>query len=222
MASHRDPPPFRLGDTLAGTDADGNLINTEVLGKVYSFPCYSSVPTGPKQPAQKRTEGALYVVALRNTSGVTLYGKRLAALDTSTGGKAGLTAVTGYSNTLAQANVVFIDEFIATTGVAANDIFWGVIKGPVIVSTSAVGTDFNGDIAIGAPLVAATSGATTASTTAGRISNVTLWAGATTAAQATQNHSMATNIVAVAMSAKTTANTNADILVNACISRIWH
>lgn len=218
MAAHRDPPPFDLGQTLKGTDADGNLINKEVLGKTWTFPSYSAAGTGPRQSRPKRFEGSVTVVALRNVSGITLYGKRLGSLKVSAG-ITSLTEVDGYGYVQAQDLVVFIDEFIATNGVAANDIFWGVIRGPVTVLTSPDGTAFNIDIAVGDRLIAGTAAASTGASTAGRVAGMTFFVGAT--AGITQNAIIGSRMIGHALSARTTGNTNADILVNAAISRIW-
>lgn len=220
MAAHYDPLPFDLGQTLKGTDADGNLINKEVLGKVFTCPAYSTVATGTRQPRPKRSEQGLTLVALRNVSGITLYGKRTAALK-SAAGIDGVTSVDGYGGTLGQDGVVFIDEFLATSGVADKDIFWAVVRGPVIVRSSYVDTNFNGDIAYGSPIVQATAAATTAASTSGRVSNITLVANATQAAQAEQNRKMSANIIARALSSLTTANTDADLLVNANCRMLW-
>lgn len=224
MAAHRDPPPFDLGHTLEGTDADGNLINKEVVGKVYTFPSYSKITSSPRQPRPKRSEAQVTCVAMRNVSGSTLYGKRLASLQSAAGPIAPCN-VDGYATTLAQDGVVFIDEFLATAGVAQNDIFWAVVRGPVLVLTPATTADVNGNITYGTPLVACTAyaaGATTAGSTLGRVSNVTLYTGVTGAtAGITQNAAMASNVIARALSSVTTGNTNSDLLVNACLRMLW-
>jgi hypothetical protein len=80
------------------------------------------------------------------------------------------------------------------------------------MKTPTAGADFNGDIAAGAPLVAAT-GTTSGNSTGGRVSNVTLpgQTGETAA------FSAAANLVGYALSARTTGVTDADILVNLCL-----
>jgi hypothetical protein len=207
-------PLFGLGTTLSGTDDDGNLINDEALGTIYEFPSRDLSSSGIRGNKTRLTDRPIVAVALRNESGLTLYGKRVAKL-TETAGYSLLESVDGYAAELADGNVVIIDEFLETDGVADDDIFWGIISGPVTVLTSTVGADFNGDIAVGSPLVAGT-GSTTGNSTSGRVSNVTL-AGQTAATAA---FSMAHNLVGVALSAKTTGNTAADLLINAKLQYI--
>lgn len=204
-------PPFELGETFAGKDDAGTLINLSWLGQIFEFPA-NQQGVSQIRGSKKRSSGRqIRAVALRNESGIALLPKRLARL-VRTAGYSNVEAVDGYSAVLAEKGIVFIDEFLPAAGVADDDIFWGIISGPTTVLTSFVNTDFNGDIAVGAELVAAT-GATTQDTDAGKVSNVTL-PGDTAGTQAFQ---MAHRVVGVALSARTTDNTNADLLINACI-----
>lgn len=205
------PLPFDLGETLKGKDDDGNLIGKNWLGRVYVI---TSRDVGNTAIARKLANRQLLAVPLRNESGATMLGKR-GALLTRTAGYSQLESVNGYAATLAEKGVVIIDEYLATNGVADDDIFWGIFAGPVTVLTPEAGAAFNGDIAVGAQLVAATASATN-TTVAGRVSNVTLpgTTGATVA------HAMAANQVGVAMSARTTGETNSDLLINASL-RLW-
>lgn len=205
-------PPFELGTTLKGTDADGNLINSEILGRVYTFnPVTSVTPTNGVR--RFHTAEPLTVIALRNRSGVTLYGKRHATLDLSTAGMAGITDVKGYNDSLGEPTVL-IDEFIASTGVADKDIFWGVVDGVATALTPETGAAFNGDIAVNADLVAATAASSTGSTTGGRVSNVTFTnATAGNSSNGFDGYRMAMNHLGTALSARTTGETSADLLI---------
>lgn len=214
-----DTAPFELGQTLKGTDADGNLINSEVLGGVFTF--NNITTTSPSGGVRKfHTGGPLQCMAIRNRSGVTLYGKRFASLDTA----AGLTEVTdvkGYADTLAEPLCVLIDENLATNGVADKDIFWGVIDGVATTLTPETGAAFNGDIAAGAVLVGATAASSTGSTTGGRVSNVTFTAA--TAGNTSNGYDgfrMALNTLGTALSARTTGETSADLLVKVKVLRL--
>jgi hypothetical protein len=202
---------FELGETLSGTDDDGNLINTQVIGTIRTFPAKDLSVNSLRGNKSFRTGRDVVAVALRNESGLTLYGKRVARL-TRTAGYSLLESVDGYADTLLEKQCVIIDEFLATDGVADDDIFWGIIGGPVIVLTGWAGADFSGDIAVGGQLVAAT-GSTTGVSSAGRVSNVTI-VGQTGGTEAFQN---AANQIGVALSARTTGETNSDLLINACI-----
>jgi hypothetical protein len=144
---------------------------------------------------------------------VKLYGKHLAALvktaptDFATSGynQPVIEAVDGYATTLSQQNVVVIDEYLATTGVADDDIFWGIIGGPVTVKTpiAAIGSN----VTVGGKLCVDASGSTSGVTTSGRIE--VFPSAASTAAW--------DGLIGYALEAKTTAETNEDLLMNACI-----
>ena len=204
--------PFNLGETLRGTDDDSNLINAEILGQIHFF--YSNVRGAADNRGNKtrRVGKKIKAIALRNLSGITLYGKRVALLKTAAGYNL-ITAVDGYCAILGNKNVVIIDEFLSVSGVAANDIFWGILEGPVIVLTPVLtGDDFNGAITAGAQIVGATA-VTTQATSSGRVSNITV-----ATAHATNAFTLATNMIGVALSTRTTGETNnVDLLINACI-----
>lgn len=204
--------PFELGTTLKGTDADGNLINNEILGGCFTFNNITAVAT-TNGVRKVHSNEPLVVIALRNRSGVTLYGKRHATLDVSTAGLTGVTDVKGYADTLGEGSVL-IDEFLASNGVADKDIFWGVVEGVALTLTPETGAAFNGDIAAGADLVAATAASSTGSTTGGRVSNVTFTAAtAGNTSNGFDGYRMARNCLGTALSARTTGETSADLLI---------
>lgn len=212
--------PFELGTTLKGTDADGNLINSEVLGGCWTFTNIKTTsPTnGIRTP---HSNEPLVVMAIRNRSGVTLYGKRWVTLDYSTAGVTGITDCKGYADTLAEGPAVMIDEFIATNGVADKDIFWAVISGVALTLTPETGAAFNGDIAVNADLVAATAASSTGATTGGRVSNVTFTnATAGNSSNGYDGYRMAVNRLGTALSARTTGETSSDLLVRVRVSRL--
>jgi hypothetical protein len=144
---------------------------------------------------------------VRNMSGITLYGKRLVVLNPLT------KRIEGFATTTAQ--LCFpLDEFLGSAGLPHGDMGWIVISGPAIVRTLMTGQTAN--IAAGDLIVAATSSAasTAAGTTGvpGRPDSISITA-LTTAAQglAVLNH--ARNAF-TALSAATTGQTNADLLVD--------
>jgi hypothetical protein len=204
-------PPFELGETLSGKDADGNLINREVLGKVFEFPANQLDVASIRGSKKRRTGRMVTAVALRNVAGFALLGKRVARLSRIAGYDL-VEAADGYCDSLAEKQCVIVDEFLPSAGVADDDIFWGIIGGPVTVLSAFTGAAFNGDIAVGDQLVGATA-STTGTSDAGRLSNVTM--NATTGI--TDAFSMAANLIGVALSARTTGETNSDLLINACI-----
>lgn len=207
-------PPMGLGETLDGKDPDGNLTNEDKLGLVHTFPRYP-LTGGPNRSKSLLNAKPITAILLRNTSGLTLLPKRLGQLD-RTAGHGMVKNVDGYSTTLANFGVVLIDSFLPSTGVVDDDIFWGIISGTAPVLVPLAGADFNGDIALNAPLVSST-GTTTGATTSGRVSNVTFTAA--TAANTLNGYDgfkMAAGYLGRAMSAKTTGETTAgqDILVD--------
>ncbi|MGH7127132.1 MAG: hypothetical protein ACREIV_01095 [Planctomycetaceae bacterium] len=208
--------PFELGETLQGTDDDANLINDSWLGQVFEVPASRLGNTTIRGSKARRTGKPLQVIALRNESGQTLFGKRLARL-TRTAGYSLVESVDGYAATLAEKHVIIIDEFLSTDGVADNDIFWGLFSGTVTGLTPESGASFNGDIVVGGQLVAATA-ATTGTSVAGRFSNVTFTAAtAGNTSNGFDGFRMAANMVGVALSARTTGETNSDLLIHAVI-----
>lgn len=205
--------PFELGETSKGTDADGNIFTPEWAGKVFNLAAsnYSAARLAPRRSGRQ-----LLGVPLLNNSGITLLGKRLARLKRG-GGVDDLARVDGYSAILGEKGVVIIDEFLATSGVADKYYFWGIFQGPVTILTPTVNTDFNGAITVGAYLIAAT-GATTGNSTSGRISNVTFTnATAGNSLNGFDAFNAAANLVGRALSARTTDNTAADLLVHAML-----
>lgn len=199
-------PPMGLGETLSGKDSEGNLINGDKLGMKCDF---YTIPTNA-QRGNKTFPAAghpIRAVLLRNTSGITLLGKRLGLLDANAG-YAGLWNVDGYVVTLHKSPCVLIDPFLASTGVEDDAIFWGIIGGPVLVLTPMAGADFGSAISVGDMLVAAT-GSTSGATTSGRVAKIQL-ANATDAAGAAAG---ANAVWARALSAATTGQTNESLLV---------
>lgn len=195
----RHVPPFSLGETLKGTDDDGNLINTHLEGAIYYVPEKVNTASARRSGHDKK------VMVVRNTYGSALLGKRYGLLEID--GVEYTGRVNGYAATLAAAHAVAIDDQLDSNGVAANDLFFVVLEGFHTVLTDNAGTGFSGNIAAGAALVAATAAGSTTSV-AGRVSNVTL-AGQTAGTEA---FNMARNLLATALSARTTGETSADLL----------
>lgn len=207
-----DNPPIELGQTLKGTDADGNLINGDKLGLIYRFPA-NKFTGGPTRTKGRITGKPIIAVLLRNQCGFALLPKRMARLK-ATAGYSLMEAVDGYSAGTADPRIVGVDSNLPSAGVADKDIFWGILSGPFTVLTPITNTDFGSDIAVGDLLVAAT-GTTTGVTTSGRLGKPTFvnaTAGSTTAAL--NGFNMAAGIVAKALSARTTDNTASDLLVD--------
>jgi len=215
--------PFELGTSFRGTDdgtATGNLINAEILGGVWTFNNIVSVsPTGGVR--KFHTDEPLVCMAVRNQSGVTAYGKRFVTAPLTTAGLTGITDFNGYCDSLAEGAIGVIDEFLSSSGVASKDICWVIISGVVTTSTPETGAAFNGDIAAGAELVAATAASSTGSATGGRVSNVVFTAAtAGNTSNGFDGYRMALNRLGTALSARTTGETSADLLMRVRVSRL--
>lgn len=195
-----------LGEALKGTDSEGTLINGDKLGLVVEFKTFSQDVRRRGSPTRPSQGISIYAVLLRNTSGGVLLPKRMALLSATAGYKP-LQEAINYASSRGERNCVLVDPWLPSAGVAANDLFWGIVGGPAIVLTPIAGSAFAGDIAVGNHLVA-TTGTTTGATTSGRLGNVTI-ANATDA----QGAYDAMASVGRALSARTTGETNADLLV---------
>lgn len=199
MARNENPPIGR-GEYESTAGALDNLI-----GKEWLFEDLDYSATGAR-PA--RTNRYVRCRLVKNVSGINLLPKRLARFIAS-GVNYG-AQVDGYTATTAERGYP-VDEFLPTAGVPDQAYFWIVVDGPAKVLAPLAGADFNGNISEGTRLVALTA-ATSGATTAGRVAveNIT---GSTQASDYTFIHSNLANQVGRALSAKTTANTNTDILV---------
>lgn len=203
--------PERGETWYEGDTPDPNDLSFEtIIGMTKVF---EDINWGDKGVKSYRT-GARQVVCrlVRNVSGQTLYGKRLVQIDPTNPNH-----ILGYSITLAQ-EAYPLDEFLPAAGLQHGDLGWVIIKGPAIVSTPMTGAEFQtASIAAGANIIAATHNAasTAAGTTGvpGRASGFTIVA-ATTAGQFTDLTNSIINRIGRAMSAITSGQTNADILVD--------
>jgi hypothetical protein len=155
--------------------------------------------TGATKP--KRTNRRVRCRCVRNVAAAALLPKRLVTFQ-----KSGVyygARVDGYLTTVGDRGFP-VDEFLPAAGVPVNDLFWIVVRGPATVLTdlASLGATITvGDAVLGQTAV--TSGATTA----GRVIPLP----GATSGSTLQNEVI--NRVGYALSAKTTNNTNADLLV---------
>lgn len=164
--------------------------------------------------------------ALRNLTGVTVYGKLLAVLSrdtktnytsgtgapTATGGVTGTSRFRelsrlGAAAAQAAARVMPLDEFLPSAGCVSNDICWAVVRGPAVCKTSLA--NMTADITVGDALVAvtATTAAATDATTGGRVILIDL-------AVTTAPDNSLGRVIGLAMTALLTNTTNTDVLVD--------
>ena len=117
-------PPFGLGQTLGVSSTDDG---TGWVGVVKQFPDVD--PT----TGQVRSNRIKTCIAVRNTSGTTLYGKRL--VNWAAGS---FSAVDAYSRQTNDRPAGVTDEHLSSAGVAANDVFWLTVEGPSEMSSGGV------------------------------------------------------------------------------------
>lgn len=139
----------------------------------------------------------------RNNSGAALLPKTAIKFNLTAG--KGFYDVAGMCTVTAERTAI-VDHKLPAGGVPNGDLFYAIIAGPALARTSLAG-DATNLIVVGDALHAQTA-VTTGATTAGRVGEA-LFTGATTVLAG-----QVINVVGYAMSAKTTGNTNADILVN--------
>jgi hypothetical protein len=154
-------------------------------------------------PATQRSNKTVVRRFVKNNSGIALLPKYLVVL--SADGK----EATGYARLGSDAGGSElgypVDEFLPSAGAANGEGFYIVVEGPATVVSSKQGGAEN-NIASGDILIAATAAASTFSTTAGRAA---VLAGATSV--------LALNKIAavgIGLTAKTTDQTDADILID--------
>lgn len=143
---------LELGQTLPGKDSQGNLINKQFLGTIKRFD-NKNLKTAGSMPVM-RSYGAIYGILLRNTSGGILLPKRLALCD-QTAGYGVIENASGYTTALYDKPCVAIDPWLhPTQGVADDDIFIGIFRGPTILMTPSSGSDIKASSTVGGALVA--------------------------------------------------------------------
>jgi hypothetical protein len=202
-----EAPPFGRGEMFwdsSYTPTTQDITDTQHLeGKEWTFEDIDYTLRGAKTV---RTGKMVRCRVVRNVGAAALLPKRLASFvaDQTTGTKL-VGRVDGYTTTTA-ARGYPIDEFLPSAGCQVNNLCWLVMEGPAVVLSDLAGGANNvlnvGDLVVA--LTAATSGATTA----GRLAPQDLTGATAPLAKQVQNR------VGYALTAKTTANTNADVLVD--------
>lgn len=157
-------PPFPLGQTLG---VDSTVTSPAWVGAVKEFPDVDPV-TGKVRSNRRKV-----CIAVRNVSGITLLPKRLVDF------KAGsFTEVDGYHRDDQAAAAGVVDEWLPSSGVANQDVFWITVQGPTEVKLGPAS-----QAAADTVLQALTAAASTSSTTAGQAQTAT----ATAASQVLAN-----------------------------------
>ena len=162
-------------------------------------------PGSPVTRSKRRTLCRL----VKNASGINLKPGRLVRFKLGTSG----CEVDGYTHAIGQGDYAVVDEFLPSAGVRANDLFWVVLRGPVLAITNTAG-DATGSISQGSLVMAATAASSQNDTNAGRVSVFSV-ASPTDATVALQNANNQMNALGRAVSAMTSGQTDTNILIEA-------
>ncbi len=212
--SRDNTTPFGRGETFfnGGTVDATSGFEYEGMVKVFEDVLYSAsgVKTGRGVHADGKKVACRIV---RNTSGIVLYPKRLVQIDPANPGQVLGNQVVNFGEAFP------VDEFLPASGVPNNDLFYIVIGGPALVLTPLTGAEFiSTSIAAGALIGAGTTngGSTATGTTAaaGRGVGIPAFGALTTTAQFVDLTNVCINYVGKAISAMTSGQTNADMLVD--------
>lgn len=200
-----EAPPFGRGDTIynGGTIDTNDLAGTNLIGKEWVFE--DRDPTS----GVARTSRYVRCRAVRNTGALALLPKRMVRFELTAGDAYG-SNVDGYTTTTGERGYA-LDEFIASTGLVVNDVGWVVVEGPAVVVTALANGEGN-LIAVGDPIAALTA-ATSGATTAGRASMQFTMAATSQAVEFITPFNEFRNYVGRALSARTTNETDLDVLV---------
>lgn len=199
--------PFPLGKTYFGstdTIPSTYATSTGLLGRQQVFEHDYSVATGMR--AERRdSQNQVVAELVKNSSGIALLPGRVCVYKTGSEGK----EVDGYTRTTAALGAGVVDPLLPAAGVRNGDYFWLIKSGPVLMLTDIAGAD-NNVINVGNVLYALTA-ATSQATTAGRVVASSLTFTSTATTDGTMG-AVIVNRFGRALSAKTTANTNAQVL----------
>lgn len=197
-----EAPPFQRGETWYG----GETIDTNDLGgEQYEGKEYVFEDIDPDNHTA-RTGRKVVCRVVRNNSGISLLPKRLALLEGTAGDSSGKVdgyAITSAANTPQQGYP--IDEYLPSTGVPNGDLFYIVVEGPAVVTTSLA--NMATDLSVNEFVVAVTA-ATSQATTAGRVIPQLLSGATAPLAANIQNR------IGRAMTSKVTTDTGEDLLVD--------
>lgn len=123
MSTLTADPPFARGQTLGGgvsnldSSFGGNFVG--VRKEFLDVDPVSGVVN---------TNRTVTCICLKNTTGSALTKGKLVKFSTL-GNASAVAAAADYQ-------VAVVDEYLPSAGVAANDLFWGVIRGPTTVASS--------------------------------------------------------------------------------------
>ena len=210
MSSKTDSLPFELGKTYYGGNAqlaidiaNSTLKGAELLGVTFEKEDVDEGDTTTPFVKPYRSYCRRRLMAVRNLSGITLHRKRLVRLKVS--GLSVVGTLDGYATNVDEPHAYPLDEFLSPTiGLPNGDIGYIVVYGPAMCLTDLAGGVLN--VIADGDVLGALTGSTTGATTSGRVYTVN------TAASSNTGNALL-NSIGWAMSAKTTGQSNGDVLV---------
>jgi hypothetical protein len=202
----REAPPFPRGQTYYnGTTIDSNnLGGANLEGTLWEF---EDIDLNEATPGVRsaRTNRPVTCMIVRNAAAAALLPKRLVTMKATTGATF-VAQVDGYADTTAESPAWPVDEWLPAAGVPVGDLFYIVVDGPAMVLT-ALEADANNVFSVGTRVVALT-GATSGATTSGRVRPQDLTGATALLGEQIQGR------IGRALTAKTTANTGVDLLID--------
>lgn len=203
-----DAPPFGRGETFYGISPSPTIDSTHLGGEQHKGKTWVFEDLNYSSPhAGTRTGRMVVCRCMRNVSGISLLPSRLVSAVVGDAGKCD-----GYTTTTAAPAAGVVDEWLPSSGVPNNDLFWCVIEGPSLVLSDLAG-GVNNSIALDQVVVALTA-ATSQATTAGRVAIQDLSGATTTLGNNIQN------AIGRALTALTTGQTNTTFLLQV-FARRW-
>ena len=205
MSSQADTCAFPRGKTFYdGTTIDvsssyANVGGIGLEGQVHYFPCTAAETTG----RPRRDQTLVKALCVRNVSGVALLPSRRVVFKAGSEGK----RVDGYARTTYD-NVRLtgvVDDHLPSTGVPDGDLFWLIRGGKCLVKTTHA-ADGGNVLVVGDRVVGATAANSTATTASGCVELQVLTGATAILASQIQN------AIGIALTARTTANTNRSTL----------
>lgn len=203
--SHFDTSKIPLGKTFFGPAQTPSATDQDMLGAIGVEKWMNDLAYDTSNRVVRRSNRLKLCRLVLNASGFTVLAKRLVKLKTGVYNQ----QIDGYATVTADGPVYPVDELLTQTPAAGcrdSDACWIVLRGPALCLTDLAGAD-NNVIAAGGVLMALT-GATSQCTTSGRVAPQDLTGSTAPLGNAVQN------AIGRALSAKTTTQTNGDVLVD--------
>ena len=135
---------FGLGESIRGQNDDSVDINTALDGREYTFPVSEDVASAAGM-SQRVVGRRITARIMRNKTGGVLAAGEIIVVDLD-GGHAGLGTADAKSSAGDRCCLV-VDPSLGSSTVAANDLFYGIVRGPSKVKQPSTAADLDpGDV----------------------------------------------------------------------------